>query len=72
MKFSEDNTQAEIVFTYYGKNEKFTLLAVMTEGKEYTATLDGKEISFTDENGCLEFILNSNFKDNHTLIIKEK
>ncbi|MBO5936243.1 MAG: hypothetical protein J6Q79_01355 [Clostridia bacterium] len=72
VKFSEDNTQAEIVFTYYGKNEKFTLLAVMTEGKEYTATLDGKEISFTDENGCLEFILNSNFKDNHTLIIKEK
>ena len=70
--FNEDNTQAEITFTYYGKNEKFALLAVMAEGKEYTATLDGKEVSFTNENGCLEFTLNSNFKDTHTIIIKEK
>ena len=70
--FNKDNTQAEITFTYYGKNEKFALLAVMAEGKEYTATLDGKEISFTNDNGCLEFILNSNFKNTHTLNIKEK
>ena len=70
--FSEDNTQAEIRFTYYGKNEKFALLAVMAEGKKYTATLDGEEVPFTNENGCLEFILSSSFKDTHTIIIKEK
>ena len=70
--FNNDNTQAEITFTYYGKNEKFALLAVMAEGKEYRATLDSKEITFTNENGCLEFIFSSDFKDTHTLIIKEK
>ena len=70
--FNKDNTQAEITYTYYGKNEKFALLAVMAEGKEYIATLDGEEVSFTNENGCLEFTLNSNFKDTHTIIIKEK
>ena len=70
--FNENNTQAEITFTYYGKNKKFALLAVMAEGKEYTATLDGEEVSFTNENGCLEFTLKSNFKDTHTIIIKEK
>ncbi len=71
-KFNEDNTEAEITFTYYGKNEKFILLAVMAEGKEYTATLDSKEISFKNENGCLEFTLSSDFRDTHTIIIKEK
>ena len=42
------------------------------EGKEYTATLDGEEIAFNNDNGCLEFTLNSKFKDTHTIIIKEK
>ena len=71
-KYNEDNTETEITFTYYGKNEKFILLAVMAEGKDYTATLDGEEITFTYENGCLEFTLNSDFKKTHTIIIKEK
>ena len=70
--FNSDKTQAEIEFTYYGKNEKFCLLAVMTEGKEYSATLDGKDVAFTNENGCLEFTFGSKFKDTHKLIIKEK
>ena len=70
--FNEDNTQAEITFTYYGKNEKFNLLSVMAEGKDYTATLDGKEIAFNNDNCCLEFTLNSELKDTHTIIIKEK
>ena len=70
--FNADNTQAEINFTYYGKNEKFTLLAVMAEGKDYMATLDGKEITFSNNGGCLEFTLNSEFKESHKLIIKEK
>ncbi len=70
--FNEDNTQAEITFTYYGKNEKFNLLSVMAEGKEYTATLDGENIAFNSENGCLEFTFSSKYKDTHKLIIKEK
>ncbi len=71
-KFNEENTQAEITFTYYGKNEKFTLLAVMQEGKEYAATLDGEIAAFKNENGCLEFCLSSKLKETHTIIIKEK
>ncbi len=71
-KFNENNTEGEITFTYYGKNEKFALLAVMTEGKDYTATLDGEEISFSYESGNCEFVLNSKHKETHTLIIKEK
>ena len=70
--FNKDNSRAEITFTYYGKNEKFTLLAVMTEGKNYTAALDGEEIFFNCNSGCLEFTIESNFKESHTLIIKEK
>lgn len=71
-QFNTENTNAEITFTYYGKNEKFTLLAVMTEDRTYNATLDGEEISFVNENGCLEFTLKSEFKEAHKLIIKEK
>lgn len=71
-KFNSDNTGAEITFTYYGKNEKFALLAVMTEGKNYTAALDGEEISFRYENGSCEFIIPSGHKETHILIIKEK
>jgi hypothetical protein len=70
--FNDDNTQAEIDFTYYGRNEKFTLLAVMAEGKDYTATLDGENINFNNNNGCLEFTFSSDFKATHKLIIKEK
>ncbi len=71
-KFNSDNTIAEITFTYYGKNKKFALLAVMTEGKNYTAALDGEEISFRYENGSCEFIIPSGYKETHTLMIKEK
>ena len=71
-KFNENNTEGEITFTYYGKNEKFALLAVMTEGKNYTAALDGEEISFRYENGSCEFIIPSGYRETHTLMIKEK
>ncbi len=71
-KFSEDKTEAEIAFTYYGQNKKTALLSVMAEGKEYKASLDGKEIDFKNKNGCCEFIIGTDFKATHTLIIKEK
>ncbi len=72
IKFSEDKTKAEITFTYYGNNIKTALIAVMAEGKQYEATLDGKEIDFKYDKGCCEFIISSQFKHTHTLIIKEK
>lgn len=72
VSFSGDKTLAEISFTYYGQNSKFNLLTVMAEGKNYTATLDGKDISFNNVSGCLEFTLESDYKQTHTLIIKEQ
>lgn len=70
--FNNEKTEAEITFTYYGKNSRSTLLAVMSEGQDYTATLDGKEIIPTNINGCLEFSLTADFKETHTITIKEK
>lgn len=72
VEFESDNTMAEIEFTYHGENEKFNLLAVMAEGKNYIALFDGKEISFKNNSGCLEFTLSSGTKETHTIIIKEK
>ncbi len=72
IKFNEEKSESEITFTYYGKNKKTALIAVMTEGKEYKATLDGKEIDFKYKNGCCEFIINTDFKKIHKLTIKEK
>ena len=40
-RFEENNTQAEIEFTYHGTNEKFNLLCVMAENNDYSCTLDG-------------------------------
>ena len=45
---NEDNTSLKVEFTYYGTNEKCTLLAVMNDKEKYKATLDGEEISFSE------------------------
>lgn len=72
VKFSEDNTHAEIEFTYYGENEKFTLLAVMSEKGSYRATLDGEEIAANDEKGQLTFEINSKKNKRHILKISKQ
>ena len=71
-QFNEDYTEAEIVFTYYGDKEKFTLLSVMNEKENYTATLDGKEISIFSDKGQIEIELQSKYKATHTIIIRRK
>ncbi|MBQ5905461.1 MAG: hypothetical protein IIW88_06305, partial [Clostridia bacterium] len=71
-QFNEDYTEAEIVFTYYGDKEKFTLLSVMNEKENYTATLDGKEISIFSDKGQIEIELHSKYKATHTIIIRRK
>lgn len=70
--FNNEYTSAEIILTYYGDNSKFTLLAVMNEGKDYTATLDEESIAFDNIDGCLQFTLSSDYKKTHTLVIKEQ
>ena len=71
-QFNEDYTEAEIDFTYYGDKENFTLLAVMNEKGDYTATLDGKEISIFSDKGQIEIRLSSEYKETHTIKIRRK
>ena len=68
--FNESNTEAEIEFTHYGKNEKFCLLCVMNEEGNYSATLDGEEIKADFADGLLTFTLEIKDNKKHTLIIK--
>ena len=58
-----DGNKAEIDFKYYGNSDKFTIIAVMNEGKDYKAFIDGKEISFASRtNGAIEIELGGNIK----------
>lgn len=71
VKFNRYNTSAEIDFTYYGENNKIILLCVMNEKGEYEATVDGENITFTNENGLLTFELHCENKSRHSLRIKK-
>ncbi|MBQ7118495.1 MAG: hypothetical protein IJN88_09820 [Clostridia bacterium] len=72
VSFNADKTEAEIVFTYYGSNEKFTMLCVMNENLSYICTLDGKEIPLKQNKGQLTVELSSGYKENHKIVIKAK
>ncbi|MEE1321476.1 MAG: trehalase family glycosidase [Acutalibacteraceae bacterium] len=69
--FNNDKTDAEITFTCYGENKKFNLLCVMKEGKDYTATVDGKEFPFCYENGHISFEFDFAKGTTHTIKIQE-
>ncbi len=70
--FDEEKKNAEIEFTYYGENEKFTLLAVMNDSYDYICTLDGEEICVQINDGQITVSLSSNYKEKHVLKISEK
>ena len=70
--FNEDFTRAQINLTYYGHNEKITLLCVMKDKEEYTATLDGKEIPFSYTDGLVEITLTPENESAHCLVISSK
>ncbi len=72
VSFDEENKNAEIEFTYYGENEKFTLLAVMNDGFDYVCTLDGKEITAEINDGQITVNLSSKYKEKHILKIMAK
>ncbi len=72
VKYSEDFTEADIALTYYGKNEKFTLLAVMAEGEEYTVTLDGEAVPHKNTDGCIEVNITAENRKTYILKIRRK
>lgn len=73
VNFSENNTKLSAKLTYFGKNEKFTVLAAMNddENKNYTVKLDGNAIEFKERfKGTVEIELSVKDNDIHTLTIE--
>lgn len=70
-EFSDSNTKLLCEYTSYGKEEKYTVLAVMNDKESYKAFLDGKEIPFTERVKGLVEITAVNDRENrkHTLEI---
>ena len=66
------DTSAEIKFKYFGSCDKYTMVVTLSDRAQYTAYLDGKEISFNERNkGSLEFTFKKDVKGG-VLEIKEK
>lgn len=58
-----DENCAEIEFRYYGKNEKYTIIVTLKEGKDFNVTLDGKKIPFVKRTlGTIEITLDGSVK----------
>ncbi len=71
--FGNNNTELEAQFTYFGKNEKITVIATMNddENKKYSVYLDGEKVSFNERfKGTLEIEMSITDNEIHTLIIK--
>ncbi|MBQ9228317.1 MAG: hypothetical protein IJ168_05735 [Eubacterium sp.] len=57
-----DNS-AELQFTYYGNSDRYALLITLSDQYQYSVTLDGKALPFTErKKGCLEIILDGTVK----------
>ncbi len=72
-EFSDDNKKLDAKITYYGKNEKITVIATMNddESKEYSVMLNGKEIPFNERfKGTIEIPLSITDNKIHTITIK--
>ena len=71
--FNGDFTKAQVNFTYYGENDKLSLLCVMKENETYEAELDGKKVPFKFTDGLCEFTFENCKKlSSHSLVIKKK
>ena len=56
-------TEAEIKFKYYGKNESYSMLVTLSDEYDYSVTLDGAEIPYYErKKGCIEITLDSKIK----------
>lgn len=57
------DTSAKIKFSYFGNNDKYTMIVTLKDGNDYAAYLDGKEIDFVERNeGSLEITLDGSVK----------
>lgn len=70
--FDKEKKNALIKFTYYGTNEKFTLLAVMSDESEYDIYFDGEKIQNGQDGGQITLTLSSGYKEKHRVKITAK
>lgn len=73
VNFSNGNKKLDAKITYFGSNEKFTVLAAMNDGesKKYTVKLDGAEIPYNERfKGTLEIPLSLSDNCVHKLTVE--
>lgn len=73
VEFSENNKKLNAKITYFGSNEKFTVIAAVNddESKKYKVMLDGREIEYSERfKGTLEIPLSINDSETHELVIE--
>ena len=61
-EFNADCTVAHIKLNYYGENDKYSLIAVMKEGCNYSVTVNGEPASAVNRNGAVEITLDGSQK----------
>ena len=74
-EFGKDNTSLFLSLTSYGKEKKFTVLAVMNENEKYDVTVDGKKVSYNERvKGLVELTVerNGSDKEAHEIKIQKK
>ena len=73
VNFNADNTKLDAKITYFGKNEKITVIATMNddENRKYKVTLDGKEVAYNERfKGTLEIELSVQDNKIYELIVE--
>ena len=58
------DTSAEVKFKYFGSSEKYSMIITLSDDLNYTVTLDGTEIPYTERTGgCIEITLDNSVKN---------
>lgn len=70
-QFNDDATEMECELKYYGNNEKYSVIVVMSDSFDYSVTINGENSDFfSRDNGIIEITMNSNIKDAQIKIYK--
>ena len=69
--FNEDKTEFKCKLKYYGKNRKYSVIAVMSDTFDYSVTVNGKNADYTlRDNGIVEITVDGNEKSVEIVISK--
>ena len=69
--FNEDATEFNCELKYYGNNEKYSVIAVMSDNFDYSVAVNGEKADFSlRDKGVVEITLNGNEKSAEISILK--